>query len=49
MEREMREEWYYLHKDPTRVDHDQNVWELAFRLSIEKIVADLQRYARGEA
>ena len=48
-EKELREDWYFLHKDPCKVLIDENIWELAFQLPIEEVVADLQRYARGEA
>jgi hypothetical protein len=48
-EKELRENWYFLHRNPCRILIDENIWELAFQLPIEEIVADLQRYARGEA
>jgi len=47
-EREMREEWYYLHADPTIPEgEDENIWQLAFQLPITQIVNDIRRYIEG--
>ena len=47
-EKELRENWYFLYKDRTSVLIDERTWKLAFRLPIQRIAADLQRYAKGE-